>query len=267
MIDSSNDLELALTDLVPLANTQNLGSSSTHWQTLYVDGITGGTSLLVTGTLIVATMDNATSPIVIGDDINPDVDISLDMGTAAARWNVLYVQDINIENDIIPETDDTSILGDSSHVWADIYAEHARINVIEAVLGSVNFNDDINPNINNTFDVGTPTYYWAKVYADTYYGKTTTIASFDKEDDLALIKQVGSKRIRVQRTDILGVQRETDEDVVDEDTLPPALIETEPSTGEKFINTGASTGFLIGVSQRLAQKVEELEARLAAVGG
>ena len=143
------------------------------------------------------------------------------------------------------------------------------------------------PQVANWGKLGDTTYYWYRVYADAYYGKITTIQSFQRQDDIALIKRIGDKRVR----DKDGIERE----VIDIDTLPEGVkhievvvekpkrtmligkpnpkkdkidyeelvtVGEEEVRKEEFINMGALTSLALGAIKQLIERVEALEAKL-----
>jgi len=96
--------------------------------------------------------------------------------------------------------------------------------------------------------LGNSVKYWMSTYAGTYYGKNTTIQSFDIYDDLAV-----ASAIKVNKHTI--IDRETGEakevDVFDAATMPAEL---RDASGE-FVDLNALNGFLLGCVRQAQHKI------------
>jgi len=102
--------------------------------------------------------------------------------------------------------------------------------------------------------IGESDRYWYYVYACYVLYKSS--GTFEALDDIALLKQIKSKRVKV----VAGKDRkEVEKDVIDLDSLHPEL---KDESG-KFIDAGNMIGFLIGVCKKLVDRIEKLEAEIA----
>jgi hypothetical protein len=105
---------------------------------------------------------------------------------------------------------------------------------------------DLIPAAPNSGQIGYATNYWSAIRANTYYGKVTTIQSFQNEDDIKLIKNIKTKRGSDEYFDV----------------------STIPKIGAKngLYNMGALNGLIIGALKQLTEKVENLENKINELG-
>lgn len=126
----------------------------------------------------------------------------------------------------------------------------------------------LEPSTANYVDLGSATMYFDRVYADVYYGKTTTIQAFDKQDDLALIKSIKTKKASNKKE---GKSGGRDRYVIDIESLPEDIVEseTDPETGEvnKFVVLGGIGALALGGVRQLTERLEELEAEVKRLKG
>jgi len=107
---------------------------------------------------------------------------------------------------INPSAGNTYGLGSGDAPWLGAVITTVYTNNLGTASGST-----IAPSANNSYYLGSSSYYWYRIYANTYYGKTTTIQSFDALDDLALLKNL--EIITIEES---GVQKQ----IFNLDTLP-----------------------------------------------
>ena len=102
--------------------------------------------------------------------------------------------------------------------------------------------------------VGTSSNYWYRMYADSYYGKSTSISSFDIfEDDLEVADSIKIKNHTDNKT---GKTRQ----IFDPETIPA---EIKDETGE-FIDMNALSGFNLSCIRKAHGKIKDQESRIAA---
>jgi hypothetical protein len=101
---------------------------------------------------------------------------------------------------------------------------------------------DLIPYAPNSGQIGYATNYWQAIRANTYYGKVTTIQSFQNEDDIKLIKSIKIKKGSNEYFDI--------------STIPKIGAENG------LYNMGALNGLIIGTLKQLIEKVENLENKI-----
>lgn len=176
---------------------------------------------------------------------------------------------------ITPMADNNTDLGDQTHCWNDIWLKNRAVFVRPAtgeIHGTIaptisgleiwseqpgkalvlNWWDDVGaarsvylhhdrviPFPNDVIDLGSDTYYWKDVYADTYYGKTTTIQSFQEHDDIALLRKIKPKKNKG----------------LDIKTFPAEIVKADA------IDILGWQSLVMGAVLQLASKVEELEAK------
>lgn len=121
-----------------------------------------------------------------------------------------------------------------------------------------NYDHMYSPNISNYGYLGDPTYYWWRVYANTYFGKVTTIQSFQDHDDIALIKKLRAKKVKDKDGTV--------KDVIDFDSLPEEVkvvsINKRTKEKEEFVNMGSLSSLALGAIGQLADRVKALEVKV-----
>ena len=112
---------------------------------------------------------------------------------------------------------------------------------------------DIHPYNASTW-LGDSTEYFDRIYAGTYYGKTTTIQSFQKHDDIALVKAIKSKHIVRGKSD-KSMKEAEEADVLDAESLPAEIRDGD------FVIEGGLASLALGAIKKLIERVEALEAK------
>jgi hypothetical protein len=111
----------------------------------------------------------------------------------------------------------------------------------------------VNPRSANVYGLGSGGSYWSGVVTNTIYRRYES--SFDALDDLALVKQYKTKTISEN-----GVEK----DVIDPESLPH--LKGDPTEADaklaNFWDESKVSGFLLGCTKALVQRVESLEAQL-----
>ncbi len=182
-----------------------------------------------------------------------------DLGTSSIKWRNIYVSGTVDGVDISAHAADASahhsstsnglsITPSSVTITGQYLYLHDSNNTIKADGTAITFNGTSNAHLCpasgliNSAQVGTSTNYWGKMYANTYYGKSTSISSFDRYDDLAYIKKMQTKIV-------------DGKEIFDVDDLPP---EVKDESGH-FVDNSALTGYMLGCIKALAEKVDKLE--------
>jgi len=149
-----------------------------------------------------------------------------------------------------PSSDNSYDLGATpSNYWRKFYLE-----------GNMYHNEDYYPNASNTSNVGFSTRYLHQLY--TNFLRYKDVDTFQTHDDIALIKGIKTKQIKVRQPDKLDKKEKKikggsiNREIWDETTLPKEVVDNG------FINGNAMTGFLIGTLKQLIDKVEKLEQRV-----
>ena len=158
-------------------------------------------------------------------------------------------------------------IGSSGFELGASWFQELRTNLLKPTSGTFTQTWDIDPVAANTYWLGDATLYWGRVYAGVYYGKTTTIQSFQQHDDIELVKRIRSKTVTVDEPDPSDEKRERrvqrQVEVFDPDDFPT---EVKDETGE-FVSFGAFSGLLLGTAKQLVERIEQLEAQVVALQG
>ena len=188
-----------------------------------------------------------------GDDLILSSDASLWLGGRPLYLDPGTTSDVivylNSGHSLRPNTADTGNLGSSSKYWNKIFTNHISATEVETAfyLGAVG----LYPASANTCQIGTSTYYFYKMYANTYYGKNTTIQSFQNHDDLDLLKNI---KVKDGSLDILSFPDEVLEDI--------ESMETQSKTEEEVIrgiNIMNFQSLLMGAILQLEERIQVLE--------
>tara|TARA_Y100000310_G_scaffold345020_1_gene461226 strand:- start:2675 stop:3370 length:696 start_codon:yes stop_codon:yes gene_type:complete len=108
--------------------------------------------------------------ITVHESLTPASDIIYNLGTASLRWNTLFVDNIDVATDILPEAGNTVDLGTSTLYFDLVYFDLIETNFIQG-LGSatqVIITDDFDPNGGGNYDLGDATNYWQVAYVDYF---------------------------------------------------------------------------------------------------
>lgn len=219
------------------------------------------------------------------DDASPDTDDANDFGHEDYQWDKAYINNIFLDSHNAPSADryHWKITAENSrlefYAVSDDYASESRFLYFDRTTGtdviSGNFTsidscsfdhincitfkvDDAAGNgVSDHFvptatgkNLGNSTYYWNDVYADTYYGKTTTIQSFDSYDDLALVKDYKPSG-KYEEKRIKGENRKIQ--LGDPGTLPWPMLDESG----KFLDYKSSFLFLLGAIGQLYDKLKD----------
>ena len=250
------------------AGNYNLGSSSEKWRHLYLSG-----NIYADGTVYSGGI-STTGSCYLGStytySITPQSNNAYNLGSSSAYWYNLYVDFIRLNSAYGRIYWDTTAVSDFYSIGVDycygigevkkcaLYPANDLSGHLGLRAGYDNSSitrrwrtahimwaiiDIVKPPSANTGSCGEAWAYWASVYANTYYGKNTTIQSFQHEDDIVLLKSIKEKK---------------EGDKVYFDVSHIERIKAENG----LINLNALNGFLIGVLKQLIEKVENLESKI-----
>lgn len=180
-----------------------------------------------------------------------------DQNVFAGSWSTMVLD--GFDHDIFPDTTNTYDCGVSGKKWKDIWAA-GNINSAAQVTGeslqvtgdgstSTGLKSDLIPDGADSRDLGTSTYYFSESYVNNHYYKSQ--ATFDNEDDLALIEQFKPSGEIIEK-EKGGVVREVQQS--DQSSLPWPMLGPRNKKGEQFIDLADSTGFLLGAIKQLYRK-------------
>lgn len=99
----------------------------------------------------------------IAGDLILTVNKSNDLGDATHLWDALYINDIGLENDILPKYNDVSNLGSASYVFNHIYGNDFTVT------------GDVVPMTDNVSNIGDATHRFNSLYANEIYTSGGTI--------------------------------------------------------------------------------------------
>jgi len=156
---------------------------------------------------------------------------------------------------------------------------------LRASLGEINANTDFLPISASNYNLGSSAHYWGNIYAYKYYGKSTEIESFQKHNDIALLKNIKHKDNRLILDSFPPELLETNEMLEEERgkiikriekweknlDIPigevkrrkeDALLEAYKGLGIKGINIFAWQSLLTGAILQITDRIEKLEAKL-----
>jgi hypothetical protein len=180
-------------------------------------------------------------------------------------------------NKFLPEDSGYGYLGDATHFWAGVYANYVNVNGNLVVLSlrdpgagthyfsyAASTHSTLRPATADYSYVGTSAYYFNSVYADHVKYKEHSV--FDALDDIALVRKIKAHKTEITKKGLPSVDYSTvpdelkayePEDIVDEDGILQ-----QPAGTHEFMDLGALCGLLTGAVKQLADKVDDLQARL-----
>ena len=110
-------------------------------------------------------------------DLLPAASDLYDLGSAANKWEDLWVDDIAAETlspatgalvtchtDLTPNASDTRDLGSSGAVWEDLFVDDISIRTITGPAGKVDIDIDVLPDASGTRDLGESANSWRQLY-------------------------------------------------------------------------------------------------------
>ncbi len=173
---------------------------------------------------------------------------SASLGTSSYPWLNFYVENIRAPSasDLIYLYFGTTAAGYLS------YNSGVQVNAAEFLIDCPARTRAIFPKTANTYACGGSGLYWSAVYSYYYYAKHTSLVSFDKHDDIRLLKSVPTK---TKKEKLMKGKKEIEKDVeyFDLTDIPEAKGEGD------MINLGAVNGLLIGTVKQLIEEVETLK--------
>ncbi len=262
--DASNSyISIELDDLVPaLAVGGNLGTPAHIWNTCYVNNLNVGSNIVVLG--LVDGVDIAAHDGGAITTYHTGTIGSTMHGTLTGIPNAHHTKTTSL-----PHSSITGITASQHHsstssgyiiypssiqiggsagytihlLTGDIYAG-GGIKAGNVDLGYTN-SYDLLPYASDYGSIGYQARHWDKIYANTFYSDNNEYLSFQKHNDIDLIKAIKIKTVKEKKVWNLG-------------NLPKEIF----SENKKMIKTEAMSGFLIGTIKQLIEKVESLEAQI-----
>jgi len=194
---------------------------------------------------------------------------------------LLWCEDAAAEyahNSFAPQYSGYGRIGTSSRYWNYRYFYNLRVNTlfyvgsIRGVSGDTHYFPDVasvhstlRPTTANYSYLGTSTYYWNSLYA--YNVRYKSLAAFDALDDIGLLRRIKAHPLNKDAKGLPEVDWSTVPDEIkayeSEDHIDNEGVLQQPEGSHDFVDAGALTGLLIGAVKQLADKVDELKARIS----
>jgi hypothetical protein len=180
-------------------------------------------------------------------------------------------------NKFLPEDSGSGYLGDATHFWAGVYANYVNVNGNLVVLSlrdpgagthyfsyATSTHSTLRPATADYSYVGTSAYYFNSVYADHVKYKEHSV--FDALDDIALVRKIKAHKTEITKKGLPSVDYSTVPDELkayEPEDIVDAKGEIQQAKGyHDFMDLGALCGLLTGAVKQLADKVDDLQARL-----
>ncbi|MBN2101123.1 hypothetical protein JW710_04525 [Candidatus Dojkabacteria bacterium] len=164
--------------------------------------------------------------------------------------------ELQVNGDVVSETDSTDALGDSSIYWANSYIDRMYVNstayIDGSTAGDLTITGDLVPSATNTYDLGSSSNYWNALYlngstiyfddtVDAELGYDSTNDRFTMSNTLGLLESSGSTYYGLLSVGDLSDNRTyTFPDTGGEVTLLGQTIEVgELATSSLSVNSGS----------------------------
>lgn len=170
-----------------------------------------------------------TGEIVAGSTLRPSATGSKELGNNSFFWNNIYTYRLKYDYELGGYISGINNTGDS----------YTRIK-FNATTGNIGLGRTIYPIVSNSYYCGTSANYWHRVYSDSYWTKNTTFQTFDKYDDLQILRD-----LRFGKSGKLVL-----------DNLPKEIHD------KGFINSGGIASFNLCASKKIVETVDDLNSRL-----
>ena len=158
----------------------------------------------------------------------PGLYIETDDGAGISNPLYLIAPQVIIDGDTISlnfGTAQNSIIADGTHLQFD-GDTNSHLVPVNALIDSA--------------QLGTTSNYWGKCYVNTYYGKNTTVQSFDHYDDLQILRELNTSKVNV-----------------DVSSLPSEII-----SNEGFVDMNSLAGFSLCASKMIVKCIDDLKDRI-----
>jgi len=139
------------------------------------------------------------------------------------------------------------------YIWLEAPGSNAYI-VIEAANITLKggIADDLYPNAHEIHACGFSNKAWSQVVGEYVYSDDGNIYSYQKHDDIALLRGLKTKKNKKGR------------DTLDALSLPQELV-IRNDQGQNYVNLGGLHGLSLGIMKALLARIETLEARIDAL--
>ena len=124
-----------------------MGSEDNQWRDLYINKILGD------GDNIIA-VESHLIPVSAG---------GWNLGTDGERWSTLYVNTIDINGNIIPEST-SNTLGNDTNAWGDLYTNQITAGQEISERFTVGIDGDLIPILSDTWNLGSTANRWNNIY-------------------------------------------------------------------------------------------------------
>lgn len=194
------------------ASYYNLGSSVSLWNNIHTNTVSA--SLISASSVNISTITNTTlttttasiqyisasSPITIGANLIPDINITHNLGSDTLKFKETHTATASIgdvSSSLVPDSDNTYDLGSSAKEWKDLYIDGtANIDTLDVsgvtTMTTSSFtyiSSSLLPLTDDTFDLGSASKEWKDLYLDGVANIDTAII------DTASIGRIGSSLI------------------------------------------------------------------------
>ena len=228
---------------------------------LYLDG-GSGVQLQHGGTSYLTVTSSALTPKV---DVLPYQNATFSLGNSSYKWTNLYISNaiyldsnrpiywngtsyyfkhdgsyFRLNDDFVPISNGSYDLGNSSYRWRSLYLSSNISCSGAANIAGITCNGNLQPNSSNSRYCGTSGAYWARVYSDAYFTKNTTFQTFDKYDDLQILRN-----LKFDKKDKLILKN-----------LPKEIAENG------FINFGGLQSFNLCASKKIVEYIDDLKKQV-----
>ena len=137
---------------------------------------------------------NVKNTIEVQGDVIPDTDNTRNLGTSSINWAETHTEDLyvygNLVTDLVPNVSGVRDLGSSSNRWKDAYITNLYISGTNTFSGDISVSgsigSDLIPNITGIYDLGSSTNKWKDAYiTNLYISGTNTFSNVHVGDGSA----------------------------------------------------------------------------------
>ena len=180
-VGTLSGLTVSASILPSITNTDNLGSGTLLWATVYATAI-NATNL--TGTLQTAAQPNITSVgtlsgLTVAGNVVPSANNTYNLGSSLLQWANIYCAGFTPAGNILPSADDMYNLGSMTFRWATTYSVNvnatyltgtlqtaAQPNITSVgILAGLTVSGNLVPSIPTVGNIGGSSQSWANVYS------------------------------------------------------------------------------------------------------
>jgi len=227
-INDSHALIILDTDALYTGYSLDLGKTASRWNNVYIGGtITMNNSKILALATPTAATDAANKSYVDGEafacsDLSSCNLTSLGTRQHAGLTNVTVNQHHSSTSNGLAITPSTVVASGAGS------------------FAGLTVNGNLQPNTSNSRHCGTSGAYWARVYSDAYFTKNMSFQSFDKYNDLQILRD-----LKFGKKNELLV-----------DNLPKEI------AGEGFINFGGMTSFNLCASKKIVEYIDDFKNKI-----